>query len=121
MYAFWAIAQGILIGAQEYFLAIMLNLIMIVVLIVMFKLNNKNAKRMILIVKHNEQIDLSQFEELLKQNFKKFLLKEQKVSKAGEIIVEVICFNNKINTDLNSLKIDGIEEISLIDYVEPMI
>lgn len=121
MYAFWGLAQGILVGAQEYFLAITLNIIMVLVLIVMFKLNNKNTKKMVLIVKHNEKMDLNLFEENLKKNFKKFLLKEQKVSKIGEIIVEVVCFNNKINSNLEALKIDGVEEISLIDYVEPMI
>ena len=121
MYAFWAIAQGILVGAQEYFLAIILNLVMCLVILIMFKLNNKKAKRMILIVKYNNKINLNKFEELLNKSFKTFLLKEQKMSAVGEIIVEVSCFNNKMNTNLETLKIDGVEEISLIDYVEPMI
>ncbi len=121
MYAFWAIAQGILVGAQEYFLAITLNLIMVIVLMVIFKLNNQKSKKMILVVRYNDKMNLEIFEEKLKKSFKSFLLKEQKIGKVGEIIVEVMSFNNQISTKLEDIKIDGVEDISLIDYVEPLI
>ncbi len=121
MYAFWAIAQGIIIGAQEYFLAIVFGLLMAVTVFLMFKINLKKTKKMLLIAKCNENLDLKSFNILLKRTFKNFWLKEQRVSKSGEIIVEVMSLNNQLNSDIKDLKVDGIEEISLIDYVEPMI
>ena len=121
MYAFWAIAQGIIIGAQEYFLAIVFGLVMTITVFILFKLNLNKTKKMLLVVKYNEKLDLKKFNHSLKKVFKKFWLKEQKTSKNGEIIVEVMSFNNQLNSDIQDLNVDGIEEISLIDYVEPII
>jgi hypothetical protein len=120
MFAFWAIAQGIIIGAEEYLLAIFFVITMSIIIFILFGIDKKSSKKMMLVVKHNSELNIKEFEKLLKEKFSKFYIKEQKVSDENELILEVK-YKNKEIINLEEMKVKGIIEISMIDYMEPFI
>jgi hypothetical protein len=120
MFAFWAIAQGIIIGAEEYLLAIFFVITMSIIIFILFGIDKKSSKKMMLVVKHNSELNMEEFEKLLKEKFSKFYVKEQKVSDENELILEVK-YKNKEIINLEEMKVKGIIEISMIDYMEPFI
>lgn len=121
MFAFWAISEGIIIGAEEYFLAILFAISMCIMIMILFGINKTNSKRMILIVKYNSKLDLKKFEKILNEKYKKVYIKEQNVTEDENEIMLEIKFNNNHLTNFEDLRIEGIKEISLMDYVEPNI
>ena len=122
MFAFWAISEGIILGGEEYFLAILFAISMSFMVLVLFGMNKVNSKKMILIIRYNSQLDLKKFEKILNQKYKKVYIKEQNIceDENNEIMLE-IRFNNNHLTDFKDLRIEGVKEISLVDYVEPNI
>lgn len=120
MFAFWAIAEGIIIGAQEYLLGLIFVLSMSIIVIIFYGLNKSHSQKMILIIKYNSSVSLDTIQNILKENFPKYHLKEQRSFSTNEIIVEVK-YNNKKLIDLDKIKVEGITEISMVDYVEPLL
>jgi hypothetical protein len=120
MFAFWAIAQGIIVGAQEYLLAILFVITMGIIVLILFGLNKNSSKKMMLIVKYNSTLNIEEFEKLLKKQFSKYYIKEQKSAEENELILEVN-YKNKEIINLDEMRIKGINEISMIDYMEPFI
>ena len=122
MFAFWAISEGIILGGEEYFLAILFAIAMSFIILILFGLNKTNSKKMILIVKYDNRLDLRKFEKILNEKYKKVYIKEQNVreDEDNEIMLE-IRFNNNHLSDFKDLRVEGIKEVSLVDYVEPNI
>ena len=120
MFAFWAIAEGIIIGAQEYLLGLIFVLAMSIFVIIFYGLNRSHSQKMILIIKYTSDITFETLQNILKENFPKYHLKEQRSAATNELIVEVK-YDNKKLIDLNKIKVNGITEISMVDYVEPLL
>lgn len=122
MFAFWAISEGIVLGANEYLLAIFFAVAMSLMILILFGLNKINSKKMILIIKYDSSLDLKKFEKILNEKYKKVYIKEQNIREDEEsgLMLE-IRFNNTHLSDFKDLRIDGIREISIVDYVEPNI
>lgn len=118
MFAFWSISEGIIIGGDEYFLSVLFALSMSLMIMILFGINKVSSKRMILVVKYDSNLDLKKFEKLLNEKYKKVYIKEQNVGDENEIMLE-IKYNNTHLTDFKELRIEGIKEISLMDYIEP--
>lgn len=122
MFAFWAISEGIILGGEEYFLAILFAVAMSLMVLILFGINKVNSKKMILIVRHDAKLDLKKFEKILNEKYKKVYIKEQNIreDEDNEIMLE-IRFNNNHFSDFKDLRIEGVKEVSLVDYVEPNI
>ncbi len=122
MFAFWAISEGIILGGEEYFLAILFAVSMGLMVLILFGINKINSKKMILIVKYDANLDLKKFEKILNEKYKKVYIKEQNIreDEDNEVMLE-IRFNNNHLSDFKDFRIEGIKEVSLVDYVEPNI
>jgi len=120
MFAFWAISEGIIVGAQEYLLSFLFLVSMSLIVVLLNGFNKTQNKKMIIVVKYDNSLKASELEDLLKNNFSKFYVKEQNLGEQNELIAEVK-FKNKDIIDLESMKINGIIEISMIDFMEPLI
>lgn len=120
MFAFWAIAQGIVIGAQQYLLSILFLLVTAIVILIMNINTKKLAQKRLLIVRYQNSLDMKQFEKCLHSKYKKFNIKEQNINgDFSEMIIEVKSQNNL--NELQDLKIKGVISISIANYTGPVI
>lgn len=114
VYIFWAISEGIVIGAQQYVLAI-LGTICISVAIAIFSHYNEKMSRYILVVRYNanEQKILEE----IRKNCKRYKIQSNTLyNDEQELIVELILEENEIKIMQQLKKYKSINTISIVKY-----
>ena len=115
VYIFWAISEGIVIGSQQYVLAI-LGTLAISLAIATFSTHKEKMNRYILVVRYNgEEKDITNE---IKRNCLKSEMKSNTLyeNKEQEIIMEVIIENNKNNLIEKLKQFENVTMASLVKY-----
>lgn len=114
LYLFWAITTGITSGAGMYALAVIAGFV-IIVMIVLFFYKQEKGKVYILVIHYcgDETGDkvLQTFGRI------KYFVKSKTMRKGKtEMAVEVFCKKNDISFSERIAKLDGVEDVTLIQY-----
>lgn len=114
LYLFWAITTGITSGAEMYALAVIAGFV-IIVMIVLFFYKQEKGKVYILVIHYcgDETGDkvLQTFGRI------KYFVKSKTMRKGKtEMAVEVFCKKNDISFSERIAKLDGVEDVTLIQY-----
>lgn len=114
VYIFWAISEGIVIGSQQYVLAI-IGTICISIAIAIFSYYNENMSRYILVVRYNS--DEQKILEVIKKNCKRYKIQSNTLyNDEQELIVELILEENEIKIMQQLKKYESINMLSIVKY-----
>lgn len=114
VYIFWAISEGIVIGSQQYVLAI-IGTICISIAIAIFSYYNENMSRYILVVRYNS--DEQKILEVVKKNCKRYKIQSNTLyNDEQELIVELILEENEIKIMQQLKKYESINMLSMVKY-----
>lgn len=115
IYIFWAISEGIVIGSQQYVLALV-GTICISIAMAVFGTYRERTNRYILVIRHNPEE--KEITKLVKENSKKCIVKSNTLysKEQQELIMEVILEDEgeKLIENLNQYK--TITMVSLVKY-----
>lgn len=120
MFAFWAIAEGIILGAQDFLLAGTFLVAMSVITLFLNGTNCLKNEKKILIIRYENKTNKEELEKIFKNIFVKYHIKEITLASINEMIVEVKT-NKKEVIDVEKIKIEGVNEVSLVDVIEPLV
>ena len=116
VYIFWAISEGIIIGSQQYILALF-GTIIISIAIAVFSTHKERLSRYMLVVRYKDEEEKEIMKEI-KQNSKRHEIKSNTLYQGNEqeLIVEVL-MNSKENKLIENLKkYNNITMASLVKY-----
>ncbi len=114
LYLFWAITSGIAAGAHMYLLVVLAAIVMIII-IVLFNKHQLKGRIYIAVIHYNTD---EAGDNIIRSFGKmKYLIKSKTVRKSVvEMAVEVYCKNNDTFFLEKIRDIDGVEDITLIQY-----
>lgn len=115
-FVFWAIAVGIICGANLYKVAIIGSLMITIVISLLHYIPDINSSLILLVNLNNEDENLNNFENLLKEKTKYYLIKQRNYTQNYiNLIIEIKTKDE--NSLFNSLKnLNGIINISLTSH-----
>ena len=114
VYIFWAISEGIVIGSQQYALAI-IGTICISIAIAIFSYHNEKMSRYMLVVRYNSN-DQKILEEI-KKNCKRYKIQSNTLyNDEQELIIELILEENETKIMQELKKYESINMLSIVKY-----
>lgn len=114
LYLFWSITSGIASGAQMYLLAAIAAAIMTVMLM-LFNRRSSKGQLYIMIIHHNGEASYDEIRRMMANH--RYRIKSRTMrGETGELALEVFLRNRNLAFAENLRFIDGVEDVTLIQY-----